>query len=108
MSEQNYTLIENLSGLLDTIQMDSIISRTFYKDAHMKAILFGFDSGQELSEHTSSQKAIIQIVSGEATVTVGEDRYELGAGAWIIMQPHLKHSIHARTPVQMLLMMFDA
>ena len=75
--ERDYTLIENLDDLIESIQPDSIVSRTFYKDERLKGILFGFDTGQELSEHTSSQAAIIQIVQGEATVTLGADRHEL-------------------------------
>lgn len=101
-----YTLIPDLGTLLN-IQPESIVSRTFYKDDHMKAILFGFDIGQELSEHTSSQTAIIQIVQGSATVTLGDDRHELSAGAWMHMQPRLKHSIVATSPLHMLLLMFD-
>lgn len=102
----NYTLIEDLAGLVESIQQESIISRTFLKDDRMKAIVFGFDAGQELSEHTSSQMAIIHILSGEAVVTLGEDRHELAAGGWIHMPPRLKHSVYATTPLVMLLLMF--
>ena len=105
MDEQAYTLIADLAGLVESIQPESIVSRTFYKDDHLKAILFGFDAGQELSEHTSSQAAIIQIVQGEATITLGDDRHELQAGAWLHMPPRLKHSIYAKTPLCMLLVM---
>ncbi|GAB4528878.1 MAG: cupin domain-containing protein [Anaerolineae bacterium] len=103
----DYTMIPDLEELVDTIQPDSIVSRTFYKDGQMKAILFGFDTGQELSEHTSNQTAIIQIAKGEATVTLGNDTHELTAGAWIHMPPRLKHSITAKTPLLMLLLMFS-
>lgn len=103
--DETYTLVENLAALVATTP-DSVISRTFYKDECLKAILFGFDAGQELSEHTSSQAAIIQIVEGEADVTVGEDRHDLRAGSWLHMPPRLKHSIHARTRLVMLLLMF--
>lgn len=103
----DYTLIPALDGLIDAIQPESIVSRTFYRDDKLKGILFGFDAGQELSEHTSTQAAMIQIIKGDATVTLGEDQHELSAGAWIHMPPRLKHSIYAKTPVLMLLMMFD-
>lgn len=106
MTTSDYGLIPNLEELIDTIQTDSIVSRTFYKSDGLKAILFGFDSGQELSEHTSSQTAVIQIVKGDATVTLGEDRHELSTGAWIQMPPRLKHSVYAKTPLIMLLLMF--
>lgn len=104
----DYTVINNLAGLIENIQPDSITSRTFYKSDRLKAIVFGFDTGQELSEHTSSQAAIIQIVQGEATITVGDDKHELNAGSWLHMQPRLKHSVYAKTPLIMLLLMLGA
>lgn len=106
MNEKPYTLIENLHDLIGEIPSDSIVSRTFHREDHAKGIVFGFAAGQELSEHTSTQTAIIQIVQGEATVTLGDDRYELSAGAWMYLTPELKHSVYAKTPVIMLLMMF--
>ncbi len=106
--EQDYTFIEDLASLIDAIQPESIISRTFYKNDSMKAIVFGFDSGEELSEHTSNQTAIIQIVRGEATLTLGADKHEVKAGSWVHMPPHLKHSVYAKTPLIMLLLMLGA
>lgn len=105
---KEYTVVENLATLIDAIQAESIVSRTFFRGDRVKAIMFGFDAGQELSEHTSSQTAIIQIIEGEATVTLGEDKYELKAGSWIQMQPRLKHSVYAKTQVTMLLLMLGA
>ena len=100
-----HTLIPNLSELMNSIQTESIISRTIYKDPLMKAVLFGFDAGQSLSEHTSSQAAMIQILQGEATLTLGEETNEVGSGAWIHMPPRYKHSVYAKTPLVMLLVM---
>ena len=102
----SYTLVENLSALFE-IQPDSIVSRSFFKGERFKAVLFGFDAGQELTEHTSTQAAVIQIVQGQATVTVGDEKHELGVGSWLHMQPHLKHSVRANTPLMMLLTMYS-
>jgi quercetin dioxygenase-like cupin family protein len=104
MSE-SYTLIDNLAGLIEGIPPESIVSRTFHRGERLKGIVFGFDTGQELSEHTASQPAIIQIVRGDATVTLADDRHELTAGAWVHMPPNLKHSVYAKTPLIMLLLM---
>lgn len=101
-----YTLL-NLPELTTAIQPDSITSRSFYRDDQVKVVLFGFASGQELSEHTSSHAAIIQIVEGEATLTLGEDQHAVATGAWIHMPPQLPHSIQAKTPLIMLLYMFQ-
>ncbi|MBZ0303923.1 MAG: cupin domain-containing protein [Anaerolineae bacterium] len=108
MDNQTYTLLEDLAGLIESIPHESIVSRSFFKGDRLKAILFGFDAGQELSEHTSSQAAIIQIIQGEATITLGDDRHDLKPGAWLHMSPHLKHSVYATTPLIMLLLMYGA
>lgn len=101
----DYTLIKSLGELVEPAGNESIVSRTFVRADGFKAILFGFDAGQELSEHTASVPAILQIVAGEATATLGDDVHELSAGAWAYMPSHLKHSVLARTPVKMLLLM---
>ncbi len=103
----NYTLIETLEELLAEIPPDSIVSRTFHKDDQVRAILFGFDAGQELSEHTANLAATIQIVQGEARVTLGDDVHMLKAGAWVHMPPKLTHSVYATTPLIMLLTMLE-
>lgn len=103
-----YTIIPNLENLIEEIQTDSITSRTFYKGDGFNAILFAFDAGQELSEHTSTKSAILQIVEGEGRVTLGEDVHKVKQGAWIQMPPHLKHSVYAETPLKMLLLMFKS
>jgi quercetin dioxygenase-like cupin family protein len=102
--EQPYTLT-NISLNGSNLSPDSILSRTLYGDDSLKAILFEFAVGQELSEHTASMPAIIFIISGEATLTLGPDTHEVKAGAWAQMQAKLPHSILAHTPVVMLLLM---
>lgn len=103
-----YTYIANLSELLPDIPADSIISRTLYADEGLKVVLFGFAAGQELSEHTASRPAMLLILQGEADLTLGDDSLEARAGAWIHMPPLLRHSIYARTPVVMLLLLTQA
>ncbi|HIQ04150.1 MAG TPA: cupin domain-containing protein, partial [Anaerolineae bacterium] len=78
---------------------------TFYADDQVKAVLFGFAAGQELSEHTASQPAILYFVQGEAHLTLGDDSMEAKAGTWVHMPPQLPHSIVAKTPVVMLLLL---
>lgn len=102
----DYTYIANLAEQIKEIPPDSIVSRTFYSDERMKGILFGFAAGQELSEHTSSQTALIHILEGEADLTLGNDSQPAQAGTWVHMPPQLPHSVVAKTPVLMLLLMF--
>ena len=49
----DYTLIRNLAGEV-TIPDNGILSRTLFADDELKAVIFGFDVGQELSEHAAA------------------------------------------------------
>ncbi|RIK75724.1 MAG: cupin [Planctomycetota bacterium] len=84
---------------------DGTLSRTIYQDDGVKAVLFGFGAGQELSEHTASVAAVMHFLKGEADVTLGADSMAVGPGAWFHMAPQLPHSIRAKTPVVMLLLL---
>ena len=85
--------------------LDGILSRTIFQDDQVKAVVFGFGQGQELSEHTAAKPAMLYFVTGEATVGLGDDTKEAQAGTWVHMPAGLRHSIKARTPVVMLLML---
>ncbi len=100
-----YTFIENLAHNLPEITPDSIISRTLHQDDDIKVLVFGFATGQELSEHTASKSAILHFISGEAKLTLGEDAQQANAGTWVHMPPHLSHSVYATTDVVMLLVL---
>ena len=100
-----YLLIEDLASETPDLPSDSILSRTFYDGDDTRAVLFSFAAGQELSEHTASSPAILHFLSGEATLTLGSETVDARAGSWAHMPPNLKHSILARTPVTMLLML---
>jgi quercetin dioxygenase-like cupin family protein len=100
---QPYLFVDDLTSLLVEIPADSIISRTVYKDDHVKVILFGFAAGQSLSEHTAAVPAILHILSGEAVITLGSDTHGARAGTWAQMTARLPHSVTAMTPLTMLL-----
>ena len=99
-----YTLLELLSDQLG-IPPDGILSRTLFSDERMKVVWFGFGVGQELSEHTASQPAIIQILSGEAQLQLGADTHTARPGTWVHMPANLPHSVRATTPLRMLLIL---
>lgn len=101
----DYHYYASLSTQIPEIPPDSILSRTFFQDDQIKAILFGFATGQELSEHTASVPAIIQILEGHARLTLGKDEMDAEPGTWVHMPANLAHSIYAITPVKMLLLM---
>ena len=103
-----YTYVANLSHLVPDIPPDSIISRTLYSDERLRAVLFRFAGGQELSEHTASQPAILHILEGEADLRLGNDAMAASAGTWVHMPPGLRHGIVAKTPLTMLLLLIKS
>ena len=84
---------------------DGILSRTIFQDNKIKAVVFGFAQDEELSEHTAAKPAMLFFVTGEATVGLGDDVQEAQAGTWVHLPANLKHSIKAKTPVVMLLVL---
>ena len=99
-----YTILADLAKEFQ-LPDKGILSRTIFGDERVKAIAFGFAAGEELSEHTASMPAILQILSGKAALTLGEDRHEAAEGTWVHMPAGLKHSVRAETSVLMLLLL---
>ena len=100
-----YTLFPDLAALAPEVPADAILSRTYYKDDRLSAMVFSFAPGQELSEHTSAFPAVLHFLSGRARLTLGDETTTVEAGAWVHMTPRLPHSVVAETPVVMLLLM---
>ncbi len=98
----------DLAALVGEIQSDSIVSRQVHADDLVKVTLFGFAAGQELSEHTASKPAILQVLAGEGTFGLGGEVMEVGPGSFAHMAPHLPHTVTARTPLVLLLTMIKA
>ena len=101
---QTYTHIIDLAKEVEPPE-DGILTRTLFNDDHVKAVIFGFGQGEELSEHTASMPAILHFIKGEATLTLGEETVEAQPDSWIHMPANLQHSVHAKTPVVMLLLL---
>jgi len=99
--------VEDVETLVGEIKPDSITSRTIFREGSVKAVVFGFAKGQELSEHTSTKRAVLHFVSGEADVMLGEERVSAGANTLIHMEPNLPHSVSALSDVVMLLYLID-
>lgn len=101
--DDNPVFFQDLGSLLQTLPPDSILSRTIFQDKTIKTVLFGFQAGQELSEHTASVPAVLHFLQGEAQVILGEDQYQAQAGSWVHIPANISHSIRASQETLMLL-----
>jgi quercetin dioxygenase-like cupin family protein len=91
----------------DGIPAAGILSRTVHADERARVILFGFAAGEELSEHTSSRPATIQVLAGALELTVGVETVAGRPGTWVHMAPGTPHALRARSPSLMLLTLFE-
>ena len=82
---------------------NGIVSRTLLRTPTTRVVLFGFAQGQELSEHTSTAQALIQILSGRCSFTLDGKPHELKAGDLLHMPPNLPHTVKATEKFSMLL-----
>jgi quercetin dioxygenase-like cupin family protein len=99
-----YTFLENIETEVP-IPDNGILSRTLFNDEALKVVAFGFSAGQELSVHTAPMAAALYFMKGEAELTLGTEKKDVRAGAFVHMPPQTPHGILAKTPVAMLLLM---
>jgi quercetin dioxygenase-like cupin family protein len=85
---------------------NGIVSRTLLRTPTARVVLFGFSEGQELTEHTSTQHALIQVLSGECEFSLGGKPHALKAGDFLHIPPNLPHAVKATSQFAMLLTLF--
>ena len=83
----------------------SIVSRTLADSDAGTLTLFAFDAGEGLSEHSAPYDAYVQVLSGEAELTIGGAKVRVGAGQMALMPADVPHAVDAAEQFKMLLIM---
>ena len=101
------------SQILNMLEMVSyqdaaVVSRQITKGEAGNVTLFAFDKDQGLSEHTAPFEALVQILEGEAQVTISGKTFVLKIGDAIIMPANEPHALKAAQKFKMLLTMIHA
>ncbi len=99
--------VYDFSDVID-YQPGAVVSKQVVKNEKGNVTLFAFDAGQGLSEHTAPFDALVQVIEGKATITIGGTNHELQAGQSIIMPAHVPHALYAGQAFKMLLTMIKA
>jgi quercetin dioxygenase-like cupin family protein len=82
---------------------NGIVSRTLVRTERVRVVLFGFSAGQELTEHTSTYEATVQILSGTCEFMLSGKTHQLKAGDFLYMAPNAPHALKATEQFSMLL-----
>lgn len=83
----------------------SVVSRTLVDRPVGTITLFAFDAGQGLSEHSAPFDAVVQVVEGQAELTIGGATVSAHAGQMVVMPANVPHALRAVGPFKMLLTM---
>jgi quercetin dioxygenase-like cupin family protein len=94
-------------GVVDLIdyQADAIVSREILKGKTGTVTVFAFDAGQGLSEHTAPFDALVQILDGDAEITIAGQSHKVKTGEMIVMPANKPHALKAGRRFKMLLVM---
>ena len=90
------------------IPEEGTLSRVVYKDDAIRVVVFAFDEGQELTDHTAAKQDIVQVISGRITLDLDGTPVDLEPGSWVRMEANLIHAVVALEPSVMLLTLLVA
>lgn len=104
MKEDLKSVVIGVEELID-YQAGAVVSREIIRKETGTVTIFAFDKGEGLSEHTAPFDAMVQIVDGEAEITISGDKNLLKKGEMIIMPANEPHALHAVEKYKMILTM---
>ncbi len=84
-------------------QPGQVVSRTLAQIPRANITLFALAAGEGISTHTTPGDAMVQVLDGEAEVTIGDETLTVKAGETVIMPQVVPHSLEARQNFKMLL-----
>lgn len=84
---------------------DAIVSKTLMEGKSGNVTLFAFDAGQKLSEHSAPFDAMVQVIEGRVSLTIGGKPVQVSSGEMVIMPARVPHSVQAVDKFKMLLTM---
>src|SRR5688572_30065996 len=82
-----------------------IASRILAKSSGGNLTLFAFDTGQGLTEHTSPFDALVLVLDGSLTLTIGSTSVRATPGTVVRMPADIPHALEAPEACRMLLIM---
>lgn len=97
ISETTLNLVEYQPG--------AVVSRVIVKGPAGNVTLFAFEEGEGLSEHTAPFDALVQVIDGEAQITIAGQPHNVIAGELILLPANVPHALDAVKRFKMILTM---
>jgi quercetin dioxygenase-like cupin family protein len=106
-SENLVGTVAALDGLI-AYQEGAVVSRTVIDKPAGTVTVFAFDKGQGLSEHTAPFDALVNVIDGEAEITISGRPSRVKKGEMLIMPANDPHALKAVTRFKMMLVMIKS
>lgn len=78
-------------------------SKSLVQHETLTLTLFALDKGQQIARHTATGDALVQILEGEALITIDQTDYTVKKGKSIVMPAEIPHALEAVEAFKMLL-----
>ena len=103
-------LVGKAARLIDLVdyQDGAVVSREIINKKTGTVTLFAFAEGQGLSEHTAPFDALVQLLDGEADITISGKTLRLKKGEMVIMPANQPHALKAVSRFKMILTMIKS
>jgi len=86
-------------------QDGAVVSRVLIKQPAGTITIFAFAEGEGLSEHTAPFDALVQVIEGDAEITISGRPHQLQGGQMLLLPARQPHAVQALTRFKMLLTM---
>jgi quercetin dioxygenase-like cupin family protein len=86
-------------------QDGAVVSKTIIKKKTGTVTVFAFAKGEGLSTHSAPFDALVQILDGEALITIAGKSTRVKRGEMIILPADKPHALRALKPFKMMLVM---
>jgi quercetin dioxygenase-like cupin family protein len=104
-----FTAIDDIRPMAP-LKPGGVMPVSVLKSTGANVVVFAFDAGSTLREHTAQLPALIQVLEGEVVVTVDGQDVPLKPGGLLHLERHVPHSIHAAAEarVQLTVLLIDS
>lgn len=106
-TEPTMTDLADLAPMVE-VQTEATVSRTVMKAEGARVVLFAFDAGQVLTEHTAAMPVLLYVLDGHLRITADGRTVDLVPGGLIHFGTRLPHAVEAVVPSRLALVMLDS
>lgn len=96
------TYLPDLTELV-AVQPEATVSRTALKADRTNVVLFAFDSGEVLREHTAAVPVLLFVLEGALRITADGRTVDLRPGGLLHLRARVPHAVEAVGPAKLAL-----